>query len=95
MARRHPHLNGSHTKGHGHGPEAGHPMFRPGDHHAFGGHEGQKSMGGGGSAPSPSREGSPADMAQDAAGAKSMGMSPGAYENTARDKREDAGEMLG
>lgn len=35
-------------------------------------------------------EGSAADMAEDAKGAKAMGVSPKAYEKTARDKKEDA-----
>lgn len=45
MSKRHPHLKGNHEEGHGHGPEAIHPMHRPGAHHAFGGHEGQNRAG--------------------------------------------------
>ena len=35
-------------------------------------------------------EGSPEDMQEDAAGAQSAGMSPGAYENSPMDKAQDA-----
>jgi hypothetical protein len=35
-------------------------------------------------------EGSPQDMQEDAMGAQSAGMSPGAYENSPMDKAEDA-----
>lgn len=84
MSKRHPHLKGNHEEGHGHGPEAIHPMHRPGAHHAFGGHHGQDRAGA--TAPSPEMAGpspaAPGYLAKDENAARGEGESVSDAETT-------------
>ena len=88
MSPHRPHLSGNHMKGHEKGHHAIHPMHRPGPHHAYGGHDGQDranaTKGYEGSAADRAAdamhgapEGSPTDMAQDAAGMAGRETPPG------------------